>query len=302
MHRARALGLMGGDGMGGDGTVGDGMVDDGMFDDGMVGDDRADAEDAPATDTAGSGGAADGAQRASAGVERGADIPVRDHAAVTDDHELRLALPSRACPEVVRVTDGTGLGPGLVRPGLESCVGAAAPATMCTMSDDPQLRILVLMRHAEAKSHSADGDLGRELSAAGRRVAQEVGLWLRRQGVRPQVVVVSPSVRTRQTWEGLREAGVGADEVWSDEALYDTDPEDIVESIQAVPDDVGTLVVIGHAPGVPALAAELEQRLPAHADSPDRGWPPAGVAVVGHRGSWTTFPSPESAVVAFRRP
>lgn len=173
---------------------------------------------------------------------------------------------------------------------------------MSTMSDETPLRILVLMRHAEAKNHSAEGDLGRELSSAGRRSAGEVGLWLRRQGVRPQVVVVSPSVRTRQTWESLRDAGLGADDVWSDDALYDADPEDIVESIQAVPDDVRTLVVIGHAPGVPTLAGDLEQRLPATGDSPERGWPPAGVAVVGHRGSWSTFPSAESAVVAFRHP
>ncbi len=166
---------------------------------------------------------------------------------------------------------------------------------------DPQLRLLVLMRHAQAQSFSAAGDIGRELSAQGRREAAAVGAWLADQGVRPQAALVSPSVRTRQTWDCLVEAGLSALTAGVDDALYDAYPDEIAESIRAVPDDVGALVVIGHAPGIPGLAAELEQRLPSGADGPGRGWPPAAVAVVGHRGDWSAFPSPDSAVVAFHR-
>lgn len=170
------------------------------------------------------------------------------------------------------------------------------------MSDaDPTMRILVLMRHSQAQGFSAGGDLGRELTEPGRHLAADVGAWLLGQGVRPDVVIVSPSTRTRQTWESLRDAGLPAQDVWSDEAIYDGDPVDIIESIQAVPDDVGTLVVIGHAPGIPALAFDLEQHLPDGATSPANGWPPASVAVVGHPGSWASFPAEQSAVVAFHR-
>lgn len=165
-----------------------------------------------------------------------------------------------------------------------------------------QLRLLVLMRHAEAASRSAAGDRGRELTGAGRQVAREVGAWLLDQGVRPDVVVVSPSVRTRQTWTELSAAGLPGQDVFSDDALYDADPEHIVESIRAVPEDTGTLLVIGHAPGVPGLAHELESHLRQDADGPHQGWPPAAVAVVGHRGSWSDFPGRGTAVVAFHRP
>ncbi len=171
------------------------------------------------------------------------------------------------------------------------------------MADAPEMRILVLIRHAQAKGFSIEGDLGRELTKSGRAAAADVGAWLVGQGVRPDVVVVSPSVRTRQTWEGLHEGGLQAHDVWSDEAIYDADPQDIVESINAVPDDATTLVVVGHAPGVPALALDLADHLPEHQeDRPAYGWPPAAVAVVGHRGSWSQFPGPDSAVVAFRSP
>lgn len=174
---------------------------------------------------------------------------------------------------------------------------------MGDMADTPELRLLVLLRHAQAKNSSSDGDMGRELSSSGRETAARVGEWLRAQGVRPDVVVLSPSVRTRQTWDGLREGGLEAQDVWSDAAIYDADPADIVESINAVPDDVSTLVVIGHAPGIPGLALDLDDHLPEHQeDRPAGGWPPAAVAVVGHRGTWSQFPAEGTAVVAFHRP
>ncbi|MDO5710451.1 MAG: histidine phosphatase family protein [Micrococcales bacterium] len=171
------------------------------------------------------------------------------------------------------------------------------------MVDAPELRILVLLRHAQAKGSSSEGDLGRELTASGRRTAAAVGEWLLAQGVRPDAVVISPSTRTRQTWEGLRRGGLEAQDVYSDAALYDADPQDIVESIHAVPEDVSTLVVIGHAPGVPALALNLADHLPQQQEArPAHGWPPAAVAVVGHPGSWAQFPGEDTAIVAFHRP
>lgn len=174
---------------------------------------------------------------------------------------------------------------------------------LSVMTDDTALRLLVLLRHAQAKGHSPEGDEGRELTSSGRQAAREVGEWLVGQGVRPDAVVASPSTRTVQTWEGLRAGGLSAPDVWADAAIYDAEPGDIIESINAVPDDVQTLVVIGHAPGIPELAMSLKDHLPAEAESvPAQGWPPAAVAVVGHRGAWSDFPGEDSALVAFRVP
>lgn len=160
------------------------------------------------------------------------------------------------------------------------------------------------MRHAQAKSSSPTGDLGRELTKTGRQEAERVGQWLTAQGVRPDVVVVSPSVRTRQTWEGLHHAGLPTQEVWSDEAIYEGYSSDLAASIREVPSDARTLMLIGHAPGIPALAAELED----HTDLDPRRrelmtrWPPAAVAVVSHRSDWAAFPDESTAVAAFHAP
>lgn len=160
------------------------------------------------------------------------------------------------------------------------------------------------MRHAEAKGSSPDGDLGRELTKSGRRAAGRVGQWLVEQGVRPDVVVVSPSARTRQTWEQLRGAGLPAREVWSDDAVYEGYPGELADSIRDVPDDVRTVLLIGHAPGIPGLAADLEDHTdldPRQRESMQR-WPTAAVAVVSHRSDWADFPDETTALAAFHAP
>ncbi len=160
------------------------------------------------------------------------------------------------------------------------------------------------MRHAEAKSSSSAGDMGRELTKSGRRAAERIGQWLVDQGVRPDVVVVSPSARTRQTWEQLRDAGLPAHEVWSDESVYEGYPGDLAASVRDVPTEVRTLLLIGHAPGIPGLVADLEDHTdlgPRQRESMQR-WPTAALAVVSHRGEWADFPDDTTAIAAFHAP
>jgi phosphohistidine phosphatase len=172
------------------------------------------------------------------------------------------------------------------------------------VSDERPLRLLVLMRHAEAKSSSPEGDIGRELTKSGRKAAERVGQWLVRQGVRPDVVVVSPSARTRQTWDQLRAAGLPADAVWSDDSVYLAYPGDLADSIRDVPDEARTVLLIGHAPGIPGLAADLEDHTDLDADQREamQRWPTAAVAVVSHRSDWAAFPDETTALAAFHAP
>lgn len=168
-------------------------------------------------------------------------------------------------------------------------------------TSEPDVRLVVLMRHAKAKSTSPTGDHGRPLSREGRESARLVGGWLVAQGVRPDIAVVSPATRTVQTWEELTRAGVRADDLWADSAIYDGEAHDIIESINALPDDAKVVAVVGHMPGIPQLAASLEDHLEEGGAHPDDGWPPASVGVVMHRGGWGAFPGPETALVNFRR-
>ncbi|MBO3128770.1 SixA phosphatase family protein [Dermatophilus congolensis] len=180
-----------------------------------------------------------------------------------------------------------------------SLVASSALAGFAGEGED--MRVLVLMRHAKAKSSSPAGDFERPLHRDGRNAARMVGEWLVGENVRPDIAVVSPSARTVQTWEELTRGGLRANDLWADKAIYDGEARDIIESVNALPNDAHVVVVIGHFPGVPQLASRLADHLPAGSAHPEDGWPPASAAVVAHPGSWESFPSEESALVAFRR-
>lgn len=165
-------------------------------------------------------------------------------------------------------------------------------------NSDADLRLLVVMRHGEAHPSSPHGDEGRELTDAGRRDCEEVGRWLARQGVHPDVALVSSATRTVQTWEAMQQGGLECDDVRHDRSLYNGDVTDLLESLGAVPDTARVVVLVGHAPAVPALALDTVE---VHCEPP-RSWPPATVGVIGHPASWEGFPADGSALTACRTP
>lgn len=118
-------------------------------------------------------------------------------------------------------------------------------------------RTLFLMRHAKAESDGVRGDFDRELAPRGRRQAAEAGLVLADRGI--QLVLCSSSARTRQTYDclDLRTPDGQAVPVQYMEALYLGSADLIRQRISEIEDEVTGLLVIGHSPGIPTLAAEL---------------------------------------------
>ena len=118
------------------------------------------------------------------------------------------------------------------------------------MSDS---RVLILMRHAEAAHPGGFRDHDRPLSTHGSRDAVAAGQWIRARVSPVDTVLCSTATRTRQTLEA---SGIAAPVEYVDD-LYGGGIDDIVEVISRAPADARTLLVIGHAPGIPATAYEL---------------------------------------------
>jgi len=121
---------------------------------------------------------------------------------------------------------------------------------------------LILTRHAKSGwGDPALDDQDRPLNARGRRDAPEIGRWIAARAT-PQLALVSTARRAFETWQGLAE---GLDHKPPAEmvgALYLAPPGDILKVLQrAVADCV---LVIGHNPGIGALAAALPAARPAH--------------------------------------
>ena len=113
------------------------------------------------------------------------------------------------------------------------------------------MRRLVLMRHAKTESNNAGGDKARELTPRGVQDAQEAGVELRELGI--DHALVSTAQRTRQTFAAL---GLDVPAEFQD-ALYYDGTDTMIQRISEMPDDVEALLVIGHAPTIPSLVAQL---------------------------------------------
>ena len=152
------------------------------------------------------------------------------------------------------------------------------------MSPSPSHRTLVLLRHSKAEHVHGKPDLERKLTARGRRDAVAAGEWLQQHAPPVDRVVCSTSARTRQTWEGVRHGGVKAGAVDHRAAVYDAEPGTLLNLVRRTPDEVGCLLLVGHAPGVPRL---VEQLVPADAPDPmPDGCPTSGFAVLRFDGGW----------------
>ncbi|HEY9181909.1 MAG TPA: histidine phosphatase family protein [Gammaproteobacteria bacterium] len=122
---------------------------------------------------------------------------------------------------------------------------------------------LLLLRHAKAVP--ADGtfaDIARPLAPRGERDSRHMGERMRRRHERFDLVLASPSVRTRQTAELVATAvGYPRDKIAFDERLYLADPEEIAAVIAAQSPVIRCLLVVGHNPGLSELAHRLSPEL-----------------------------------------
>jgi phosphohistidine phosphatase len=126
------------------------------------------------------------------------------------------------------------------------------------------------------------------LTDRGRRDSAALGRWLAEQGVRPDRVLVSPAVRAQQTWSSAAaEMGAGDGPV-IDEHIYDNDADRLLQIVHDTPDEVATLLLVGHNPSVEQLAHDLDD---GDGDESARselakGYSTCGVAVFGTNAPW----------------
>lgn len=119
------------------------------------------------------------------------------------------------------------------------------------------MRTLMLLRHAKAVP--ADGkirDHDRPLASSGRKDAPKIGAYMARHQLLPDRALVSPSRRTRETWELLGPA-LGKRRATYEERLFDASPQTILEVIQETGTACATLLVIGHNPSLHRVAVGL---------------------------------------------
>jgi phosphohistidine phosphatase len=119
-------------------------------------------------------------------------------------------------------------------------------------------RRLTLIRHANAEQDADVRDFERPLSRKGLGEAQEVARRFQERGLKPDLILLSAAVRTRETAEAFaKELGVPARLLQADDSLYLAGGEQILSIVRGIGPRVGHLMVIGHNPGISAAAISL---------------------------------------------
>lgn len=145
-------------------------------------------------------------------------------------------------------------------------------------------RMLVLIRHAKAEPHGTVADHERALTERGVRDAREIGRWMKDESIKPDFVWCSTAARTRQTWASIVDASGAGPLVDHEQRIYDASARTLVEVLRETPENASTVVLVGHAPGVPAVAAVLTENNSA-VDFADH-FVTSGVAVLRISGEW----------------
>ena len=116
---------------------------------------------------------------------------------------------------------------------------------------------LYLLRHAKSSwSDPSLADEERPLAPRGRKAAKKMAKELRRREIRPKLVLSSSSQRTQETLE-LIASSLGDPPVEVEEGLYGAGSDALLARVRAVSDTVGSVLVVGHNPGLQDLALRL---------------------------------------------
>ena len=157
------------------------------------------------------------------------------------------------------------------------------------------MRQLLLLRHAKSSWEDPNlSDHDRPLDPEGQSAAQSMRTLIARLELIPQLVLVSSARRTRETLELLQPLA-GSPRVRHSSDLYLANPRQILDALVEVPSTFGSVLVIGHNPGLHDLAMMLAG---AHAMSLGRdgsqrlarGFPTAALAEFAVAGDWRTLP------------
>ena len=119
------------------------------------------------------------------------------------------------------------------------------------------MRTLYLLRHAKSSWDDAGvPDRERVLAPRGRKASKRIASHLDREEIRPELVLCSPARRTRETLDRIGDA-LGAPKVVFDEQLYGADDDELLSRLREVPDRFGSVMLVGHNPGIADLLALL---------------------------------------------
>ncbi len=153
---------------------------------------------------------------------------------------------------------------------------------------------LILLRHGKSDWSGDEPDHLRPLARRGRRQVPEAGRWLADNVGVIDLAVVSPAVRTRETWRLAAAELAVPPPVREDDRVYAASASSLLGVVRELPEEPATVVLVGHNPGMEDLVASLTGR-----------WTPmptSALAVIDLPGPWSAVADAAGVLRAQGRP
>src|SRR5260370_42649723 len=108
------------------------------------------------------------------------------------------------------------------------------------------MKTLLLLRHAKSsKDDPSLNDFDRPLNERGRKDAQGIGKYIRKQKIKPDLVISSPAERARQTIElVLKSAGLKI-ELKFDKRIYEASVRSLLNVVSQIEDTANAVILVG---------------------------------------------------------
>ena len=121
------------------------------------------------------------------------------------------------------------------------------------------MKVVLLLRHAKsAWGQPGLDDHERPLNRRGERAAEAMADHIVRNVPRPDLILCSTAVRTRQTLAPLvHRLTVPAPPIALEKGLYLAPEDTLLERLRALTEEIGTVLLIGHNEGIGELAGSL---------------------------------------------
>ncbi len=119
------------------------------------------------------------------------------------------------------------------------------------------MRTLLILRHGKASQEDEGLDRDRPLTKRGEREAELMGQWLAKEELVPNRILSSTALRASETARRVARVTRFAGTVDELDELYLAGPEKYVEALQRLGSEAERVLVVGHNPGLEALALVL---------------------------------------------
>ncbi len=120
------------------------------------------------------------------------------------------------------------------------------------------MKTVSIFRHAKSSwDDDKLKDFDRPLSTRGEKAAARMGAYMRAENIAPDVILCSSAVRTRATLRLALKKLDNEPATHFEDALYHAGAGAMLTMLRTLPETIGHVMIVGHNPGLHALALDL---------------------------------------------